>query len=45
MSISWPAQLNSQCALQLVVRGYIIRSENGTTAMNIQQYDFKTARR
>jgi PilZ domain len=42
LAISWPAKLNSQCALKLVARGRIVRFENGLAAMEIQQYEFRT---
>jgi len=42
LSISWPAQLNNQCALKLVARGRVVRFEGGRTAMEIQQYEFRT---
>jgi hypothetical protein len=42
VSISWPAQLNSQCALKLVARGRVVRFEEGCAAMEIQQYEFRT---
>ena len=42
MAISWPAQLDEKCALKLVARGRIVRSEGGRTAVEIQQYEFKT---
>ena len=42
LSISWPAQLNNQCALKLVARGRIVRFEAGRAAMEIQQYEFRT---
>jgi PilZ domain len=42
LSISWPAQLNSKCALRLVARGRVIRFADGHTAMEIQQYEFRT---
>lgn len=42
VSISWPAQLNNKCALKLVARGRVVRFENGRTAMEIQQYEFRT---
>jgi len=40
--ISWPAQLNNKCALNLVARGRIVRFDNGLAAMEIQQYEFRT---
>ena len=42
VSISWPAQLNNQCALKLVARGRVVRFEDGYAAMEIQQYEFRT---
>ncbi len=42
ISISWPAQLNSKCALRLVARGRVVRFDDGKAAMEIQQYEFKT---
>lgn len=43
LSINWPAQLNDRCALKLVARGRIVRFEQGRVAMEIQQYEFRTA--
>lgn len=43
VAISWPAQLNNKCALKLVARGKIVRFEQGRAAMEIQQYEFRTA--
>ncbi len=42
VSISWPAQLNSRCALRLVARGRVVRFEEGKAALEIQQYEFRT---
>jgi len=42
LSISWPAQLNSKCALKLVARGRVVRFEHGRAAIEIQQYEFRT---
>ena len=42
VAISWPAQLNHKCALKLVARGRVVRIEDGKTAIEIQQYEFKT---
>jgi hypothetical protein len=44
LAISWPAQLNNQTALKLVARGRIIRFDEGRAAMEIQQYEFRTAK-
>jgi PilZ domain len=43
LSISWPAQLNNKCALKLVARGRVVRFEKGRAAIEIQQYEFRTA--
>lgn len=43
VSINWPAQLNNKCALRLVARGRIVRFEKGIAALEIQQYEFRTA--
>jgi len=45
LAISWPAQLNSKVALKLVARGRVVRSEAGSAAVEIQQYEFRTAGR
>ena len=42
LSISWPAQLDNKCPLRLVARGRVIRFEPGRTAIEIQQYEFRT---
>ena len=36
------AQLNNKCNLKLVARGRGVRFEDGRTAMEIQQYEFRT---
>src|SRR5690242_9272982 len=43
IAISWPAQLNSKVALKLVARGRIVRFDQGRAAIEIQQYEFRTA--
>jgi hypothetical protein len=45
VSISWPAQLDNRCQLKLVAKGRITRQENGQAAVEIQQYEFRTAGR
>ena len=42
VSISWPAELNKQCALRLVARGRVVRYSSGQAAVEIQQYEFRT---
>ena len=43
VSINWPAQLNSTVALKLVARGRVVRSEEGSAAIEIHQYEFRTS--
>jgi hypothetical protein len=43
LSISWPAQLDGQCGLNLVARGRVIRSKGKLVAIEIEKYEFKTA--
>jgi hypothetical protein len=45
ISVSWPAQLNNHTPLKLVARGRVIRSEGGRAAIEIDQYEFRTALR
>ena len=42
LCISWPVSLNDKCALKLVVRGRVVRSEEGHAAIEIQQHEFRT---
>ena len=42
LSIVWPAQLNNDCRLKLVVRGRICRIKSGGIAVEIGRYEFRT---
>jgi hypothetical protein len=42
LTISWPAQLNDKCSLNLLARGRVVRCEEGRAAIEIQQYEFRT---
>jgi hypothetical protein len=42
VSISWPAQLNEKCLLNLVARGRVTRQDGANLALQIQQYEFRT---
>jgi hypothetical protein len=42
VSISWPAQLNEKCLLNLVARGRVARNIGTKVALQIQQYEFRT---
>jgi len=44
-SVSWPALLNSQCALQLVLEGKVVRTEDSLAVMSIQRHEFRTSGR
>jgi hypothetical protein len=45
LQISWPAELDNRCQLKLVARGRVARLEQGRAAVEIQQYEFRTAGR
>lgn len=45
IAISWPAQLNERCLLNLVARGRVTRHNKGQLALQIQQYEFRTQSR
>jgi hypothetical protein len=45
MSINWPAQLDNRCFLKLVARGRITRVTGDEVAVEIHQYEFRTAGR
>jgi hypothetical protein len=42
VTLDWPARLNGQIPLKLVVLGHVLRSSEGYTAMSIHQYEFRT---
>jgi hypothetical protein len=42
LSINWPVKLNDKCALRLVARGRVVRSERGVAAMEILEHEFRT---
>lgn len=45
LSISWPARLDNRCHLRLVARGRIARIVRDEIAVEIDQYEFRTAGR
>jgi hypothetical protein len=45
LSISWPARLDNRCNLRLVARGRIARIVHDEVAVEIDQYEFRTAGR
>ena len=44
VSISWPAHLNSSIPLKLVARGRVVRSDEGSAAIEIQHSEFRTSK-
>ena len=44
VSLDWPARLENQIPLKLVAEGRVVRNANGTTAMTIDKYEFRTRR-
>jgi hypothetical protein len=45
VSIAWPALLENRCPLQLIGFGRVLRSDTGTIACTIEQYEFRTLAR
>lgn len=43
LAISWPCLLEGVCALNLKIRGRIVRSDSKEVALQIQQHEFRTA--
>jgi hypothetical protein len=42
VAVNWPAQLENRCALKLIARGRVVRTEKGRAAVEINQYEFRT---
>jgi c-di-GMP-binding flagellar brake protein YcgR len=42
LSMNWPAQLDHKHPLKLVAAGRVIRASNGTAAIVIERYEFRT---
>jgi hypothetical protein len=45
LAISWPALLNDNCPMKLMVFGRVVRSSNGSAATTIEKYEFRTSGR
>jgi hypothetical protein len=43
LAITWPFRLEGVCRLKLVVFGRVVRSDQITTAIKMQRYEFRTA--
>lgn len=44
LALNWPFRLDGSCALQLIVRGRILRVDNGKVAVRSEFHEFRTAR-
>jgi c-di-GMP-binding flagellar brake protein YcgR len=42
MALTWPFSLND-CALKLVMKGRVVRSDDRSTAVQVTHYEFRTA--
>ncbi len=42
LSVNWPAYLDQKHPLKLVAAGRVVRASNGTAAMAIDRYEFRT---
>jgi hypothetical protein len=42
VTLDWPARLNREIPLKLVILGNVLRSADECTAMSINQYEFRT---
>ncbi len=42
VALEWPAMLNNECGLSLVVSGKVIRSDELSSAVSIMRYQFRT---
>jgi hypothetical protein len=45
VSISWPALLNDNCPMKLMVFGRVIRSNDKLAAATVEKYEFRTSGR
>ena len=43
VSLSWPVRLQDACALQLIMRGFVVRRGIGTVALQSGFYEFRVA--
>jgi hypothetical protein len=45
LSIDWPMLLDGQTPLKLVVKGTVIRHDQGTVVVSVQRFEFRIRRR
>jgi hypothetical protein len=44
LSIDWPARLDGDVQIQLIVSGVVVRSSGAVTAIRIERHEFRTRR-
>jgi hypothetical protein len=44
-SLSWPARLDGECMLQLLIEGRVLRAEAPTLVISIDRHEFRTSGR
>jgi hypothetical protein len=42
IAMSWPAKLNENCHIKLVMSGRVVRSDADTATATIERYEFRT---
>src|SRR5689334_20441573 len=42
-TVQWPALLNRECTLKLMLEGHILRATGPISVMTIQKYEFRTS--
>lgn len=42
VTVNWPALVNDKCLIKLVIHGRVIRSDSGSAAVQIANYEFRT---
>jgi hypothetical protein len=42
VAVNWPARLDGVCPLKFVATGRVIRSDDKSTAIRIERYEFRT---
>lgn len=42
MAVDWPVKLENNCQLKLSAFGRVVRCDDGTAAVEIEQYEFRT---
>ncbi len=45
LSVNWPAELENGCPLKFMAFGRVVRADDNTAAVHIEQYEFRTRRK